>query len=111
MLNNRIIKEKPSDEEMKTRLKALQEKLAAQTLAVREHKLPVIVLVEGYFRQRQSGRTDHQQYRSTFLPGCIAGKGQRRRQTETISLAICKRDTGSRQFCLYGFRLDGSAYA
>ena len=32
MLNNRIMKEKPSDEEMKTRLKALQEKLAAQTL-------------------------------------------------------------------------------
>lgn len=48
MLNNRIIKEKPSDEEMKTRLKALQKKLAAQTLAVREHKLPVIVLVEGW---------------------------------------------------------------
>ena len=48
MLNNRIMKEKPSDEEMKTRLKALQEKLAAQTLAVREHKLPVIVLVEGW---------------------------------------------------------------
>ena len=47
-----------------------------------------------------------QQYRSTFLPGCIAGKGQRRGQTETISLAICKRDTGSRQFCLYGFRLE-----
>ena len=38
MLNNRIMKEKPSDEEMKTRLKALQEKLAAQTLAVREQK-------------------------------------------------------------------------
>ena len=33
MLNNRIMKEKPSDEEMKTRLKALQKKLAAQTLA------------------------------------------------------------------------------
>ena len=48
MLNNRIMKEKSSDEEMKTRLKALQEKLAAQTLAVREHKLPVIVLVEGW---------------------------------------------------------------
>ena len=46
MLNNRIIKEKPSDEEMNTRLKALQKKLAAQTLAVREHKLPVIVLAE-----------------------------------------------------------------
>lgn len=48
MLNNRIMKEKPSDEEMNTRLKALQKKLAAQTLAVREHKLPVIVLVEGW---------------------------------------------------------------
>ena len=42
------MKEKPSDEEMNTRLKALQKKLAAQTLAVREHKLPVIVLVEGW---------------------------------------------------------------
>ena len=48
MLNNRIMKEKPSGEEMNTRLKDLQKKLAAQTLAVREHKLPVIVLVEGW---------------------------------------------------------------
>ena len=48
MLNNRIMKEKPSDEEMNTRLKALQKTLAAQTRAVREHKLPVIVLVEGW---------------------------------------------------------------
>ena len=105
MLNNRIMKEKPSDEEMNTRLKALQKKLAAQTLAVREHKLPVIVLVEGW---------------GTSGKGSLVGRiinnidprfYQRRGQAETISLAICKRDTGSRQFCLYGFRLDGSAYA
>ena len=105
------MKEKPSGEEMNTRLKDLQKKLAAQTLAVREHKLPVIVLVEGWGTSgkgslvgRIINNIDPRFYR-------VASLEKVRGQAETISLAICKRDTGSRQFCLYGFRLDGSAYA
>lgn len=40
--------EKPSDDELENRLKAAREKLAAQQLLVKEHGLPVLVLVEGW---------------------------------------------------------------
>lgn len=48
MLKNRVMKEKPSDEELKKRLKALQETFSAQTLQVKARKIPVIVLIEGW---------------------------------------------------------------
>lgn len=48
MLKNRILAEKPQEEELKTRLKAAREKLAAQQMQIKEHKLPVLVLLEGW---------------------------------------------------------------
>ena len=40
--------EKPSDEALTTRLKEAREKLAKQQMLVKEMKLPVLVLVEGW---------------------------------------------------------------
>ncbi|MBR5510419.1 MAG: polyphosphate:AMP phosphotransferase [Lachnospiraceae bacterium] len=48
MLKNRILAEKPSEEELKSRLKAAREKLAVQQMQIKEHKLPVLVLLEGW---------------------------------------------------------------
>lgn len=48
MLKNRILAEKPSEEELKNRLKAAREKLAAQQMQIKDHKLPVLVLLEGW---------------------------------------------------------------
>ena len=39
--------EAPKEEELKQRLQKAQEKLAGQQMLLKEHKLPVIVLVEG----------------------------------------------------------------
>lgn len=48
MLKNRNILEKPSQEELKMRLDAARDKLFAQQMLIKEHKLPVFVLAEGW---------------------------------------------------------------
>ena len=48
MLKNVIFPEKPGEEELKARLKTAREKLAGQQTLIKEHKLPVLVLVEGW---------------------------------------------------------------
>ena len=39
---------RPGDEELKMRLAAAREKLAAQQLLIKEQKVPVLVLLEGW---------------------------------------------------------------
>ncbi|MDO4302382.1 MAG: polyphosphate:AMP phosphotransferase [Bacillota bacterium] len=48
MLKSIQFTEKPEDEELKRRLKAARDKLAGQQMQVKEHKIPVLVLVEGW---------------------------------------------------------------
>lgn len=48
MLKNVIFPERPGEEELKARLKTAREKLAGQQTLIKEHKLPVLVLVEGW---------------------------------------------------------------
>ena len=48
MLKDVQFPEKPEEEELKTRLKTAREKLQAQQLQLKEHKIPVLVLVEGW---------------------------------------------------------------
>lgn len=48
MLKNVQFTEKPEEEELKLRLKRAGEKLAGQQMLLKEHKIPVLVLVEGW---------------------------------------------------------------
>lgn len=48
MLKSIQFTERPEDEELKRRLKAARDKLAGQQMQVKEHKIPVLVLVEGW---------------------------------------------------------------
>lgn len=48
MLKNRKMEGKPPSEELKVRLKAAREKLRNQQMVLKDHKLPVIVLMEGW---------------------------------------------------------------
>lgn len=48
MLKNVQFMEKPDEEELKARLKKAREKLAGQQMQIKEHKVPVLVLVEGW---------------------------------------------------------------
>ena len=40
--------EKPEEEDLKLRLKKAREKLAGQQMLLKDHKVPVLVLVEGW---------------------------------------------------------------
>lgn len=48
MLKNIQFIDKPEENELKERLKAAREKLTAQQMLLKEHKIPVLVLVEGW---------------------------------------------------------------
>ena len=48
MLKNRILAKKPKEEELKRRLKEAREKLSALQMRIKEHRLPVLVLLEGW---------------------------------------------------------------
>ena len=48
MLKNWVRPEKPEGEEIKQRLKAAEEKLSHQQMKLKEKKLPVLVLIEGW---------------------------------------------------------------
>lgn len=48
MLKNVQFMEKPDEEELKKRLKKAREKLASQQMLLKDHKVPVLVLVEGW---------------------------------------------------------------
>lgn len=48
MLKNVQVMEKPEEEELKRRLKKAKEKLASQQMLLKDHKVPVLVLVEGW---------------------------------------------------------------
>ena len=61
--------EKPEEEEIRARLAAAKEKLAKQQLLIKEQKIPVLVLMEGWF----CDRSGDPEYRSAFLQGGIDG--------------------------------------
>ena len=48
MLKNWARPEKPEGEELKQRLKAAEEKLSQQQMKLKEKRLPVLVLIEGW---------------------------------------------------------------
>ena len=48
MLKNRMRMDKPADAEVKERLAAARSRLAKQQMQLKEHKLPVLVLMEGW---------------------------------------------------------------
>ena len=48
MIKNRVSQEKPQPEELKKRLEAARNRLAVLQMQIKEHKLPVIVLMEGW---------------------------------------------------------------
>lgn len=48
MLKNIVFASKPEKEELDERLKAAKNKLSEQQIQITEHKIPVLVLVEGW---------------------------------------------------------------
>ena len=74
--------ERPSDAKLEERLQEARRKLQEQQLKVKEHGLPVLVLVEGW------GTDGVRKEKTVFVP------------------PLCK-NTGERQVQLFRLRLDG----
>ena len=108
MLNNIDFLNKPEKDELKERLKAEQEKLNALQMKIKEHKLPVLVLFEGW---GSSGK-------GTLIGEVIHNIDPRFFKVATLKLpteeeltSFCKMladyRTLPREIPLSGFRLDG----
>ena len=59
--------EKPSEEEIKARLEAVKEKLARQQLLIKEKKVPVLVVLEGWGTRSEERRVG-KECRSRWSP-------------------------------------------
>ena len=68
--------EKPEEEEIRVRLAAAKEKLAKQQLLIKEQKIPVLVLMEGWGTAGKGSVIGqvNPEYRSAFLQGGINGR-------------------------------------
>ena len=83
--------EQPSKEEMEQRLKKARARLEQQQILMKEKKLPVLVLLEGW---GAAGK------------GSVLGKIIKRRSTQAVLIPSFCKDTGSGQIRLYGQRMD-----
>ena len=107
MLKNWNPEQIPEKEDIKVRLSAARTRLYELQMALKEHKIPVIVLFEGWGASGK-GSTISQEYRSSFLQSCDYVSTYRGRPSETISLPVFQGNPGSGQVYISGFRMDGS---
>ena len=77
--------ERPSDEEIDTRLKIARENLTRNQIKVKEGKIPVFVIFEGWG---------------------AAGKGSIVGRTQTIPVQVFYENTGTGGVCISGWWMD-----
>lgn len=99
---------KPKDEELKERLSAAREKLATLQIKVKEAKLPVLVLFEGFGAAGKgsvlSKIIKNMDPRFSMLRQWISRSD---RASETIFIPIFQADSGEWTVHVHGWRLDG----
>ena len=84
--------ERPSDAKLEERLQEARRKLQEQQLKVKEHGLPVLVLVEGW---------------GTAGKGSLIGGTDGGRKEKTVFVPPLCKNTGERQVQLFRLWLDG----
>ena len=89
MLENWAVPQKPEREEIKLRLRTAKERLSKQQMCLKEHGLPVLVLME-----------------SALFQGGYDGKYRRSGGQVSIFTPLFCADTGSRKIYFSGFGMD-----
>ena len=108
MLKQWITAAKPDKEELDKRLDAAQEELGRLQMQIKEHKLPVLVLIEGW---GAAGK-------GSTIGGIIKNIDPRffkvasmsaptEEEAEAFSVSVFCENSGSREVRISGFRLDG----
>ena len=108
MLKNRILAKKPKEEELKRRLKEAREKLLALQMRIKEHRLPVLVLLEGWGTSGK-GSTIGQVIRNIDPRFFKVASMELIREEDKRKpfLAVFYRNSRVWKVCVHGFRLDG----
>ena len=91
---------RPGEEELKMRLAAAREKLAAQQLLIKEQKVPVLVLLEGW-------GTAGKGYCIGQIIENIYGEKDRGGRALAVFIPPFYPDSGGGKVCVLRFRLDG----
>lgn len=110
MLKNWNPEQIPEKEDIKVRLSAARTRLYELQMALKEHKIPVIVLFEGWGASGK-GSTISKVIKNIdprFFKVATMFSTYRGRPSETISLPIFQGNPGSGQVYIPGFRMDGS---
>ena len=98
--------EKPEEEEIRVRLAAAKEKLAKQQLLIKEQKIPVLVLMEGWGTAGKGSVIGQviQNIDPRFFK--VESMGEKSEE-ETIFIPLFQTNSGRRKIRISRFGLDG----
>ena len=99
MLKQWIPAAKPDKEELDKRLDAAQEELLRLQMQIKEHKLPVLVLIEGWGAAGKGSTIGGiiKKYRSQILQGGFHVRTDRGREAEAFPVSVLCKNSGSRK--------------
>ena len=97
---------RPGEEELKMRLAAAREKLAAQQLLIKEQKVPVLVLLEGWGTAGK-GYCIGQIIENIDPRHFKVESMERKTGEEAVFIPPFYPDSGGGKVCIFRFRLDG----
>ena len=95
--------EEPDKDEMKVQLEKTRNRLYDLQMKIKEHKLPVLVLFEGWSAAGKGSMIG-----KVIFQGCHDVSSDRGRGTQTVSVSLYETDPGRRQIYIPGFRMDGT---
>ena len=104
--------EVPAGEEVENRLKAAREMLLKQQVMMKEKKLPVIVLFEGWGAAGKGSVLGKviKNIDPRFFKVAVMDEPTEGREQKAISLQAFCKNSRSRKVCFYGQRLDVRGY-
>ena len=97
--------EKPEEEEIRVRLAAAKEKLAKQQLLIKEQKIPVLVLMEGWGTAGKGSVIG--QVIQNIDPRFFKVESMGGRASKTIFIPLFQTNSGRRKIRISRFGLDG----
>ena len=113
MLKQWIAAERPAEDELKARLEAAKQKRAGQQMQLKDHKVPVLVLVEGWGAAGKGstiGRIIRNIDPRFFKVATMAAPSEEERRKPFFIPLFCPA-SGSREVHIAGFGMDGRDHA
>lgn len=109
MLKNIVFMDKPEEDELKERLKKAREKLFGLQMQIKDHKVPVLVLMEGWGTAGKGSLIGQiiQNIDPRFFKVATMDQPTLEELRKPFFVQVFYEDTGGRKVYFSGFRLDG----